>query len=116
MKSPLGITDAVCCVGSRLRPVAISNANGGRPCNGLANRESHERPSCAGQRTLINARRASAGFPGSCSGWRISLCEEYSMSQIGEPLRIIEVEPLEEPVPEKEVPFEQPADPVKEPA
>ena len=40
----------------------------------------------------------------------------YSMSQIGEPLRIIEVEPLEEPVPEKEVPFEQPADPVKEPA
>ena len=38
------------------------------------------------------------------------------MSQIGEPLRIIEVEPLEEPVPEKEVPFEQPADPVKEPA
>ena len=37
------------------------------------------------------------------------------MSQIGEPLRIIEVEPLEEPVPEK-VPFEQPADPVKEPA
>ncbi len=42
--------------------------------------------------------------------------KEYSMSQIGEPLRIIEVEPLEEPVPEKEVPFEQPADPVKEPA
>ena len=41
---------------------------------------------------------------------------KYSMSQIGEPLRIIEVEPLEEPVPEKEVPFEQPADPVKEPA
>ena len=40
---------------------------------------------------------------------------EYSMSQIGEPLRIIEVEPREEPVPEKEVPFEQPADPVKEP-
>jgi hypothetical protein len=38
------------------------------------------------------------------------------MSQIGEPLRVIEVEPLEEPVPEKEVPFEQPADPVKEPA
>jgi hypothetical protein len=43
------------------------------------------------------------------------------MSQIGEPLRIIEVEPLEEPVPEKElpekeVPFEWPADPVKEPA
>ena len=38
------------------------------------------------------------------------------MSQIGEPLRIIEVEPREEPVPEKEVPFEQPADPVKEPA
>ena len=42
--------------------------------------------------------------------------KEYRMSQIGEPLRIIEVEPLEEPVPEKEVPFEQPADPVKEPA
>jgi hypothetical protein len=39
-----------------------------------------------------------------------------SMSEIGEPLRIIEVKPLEEPVPEKEVPFEQPADPVKEPA
>ena len=38
------------------------------------------------------------------------------MSQIDEPLRIIEVEPLKEPVPEKEVPFEQPADPVKEPA
>jgi len=38
------------------------------------------------------------------------------MSQIGEPLRIIEVEPREEPVPEKELPFEQPADPVKEPA
>ena len=38
------------------------------------------------------------------------------MSQIGEPLRIIEVEPLEEPVIEKEVPFEQPAYPVKEPA
>jgi hypothetical protein len=45
------------------------------------------------------------------------------MSQIGEPRRIIEVEPLVEPVPEKElpvpekeVPFEQPADPVKEPA
>ena len=38
------------------------------------------------------------------------------MSQIGEPVRIIEVEPLEEPVPEKEVPFEQPAGPVKEPA
>ena len=52
----LGITDAVCCVGSRLRPVAIRNAHRGRPCNGLANRESHERPSCAGQRTLINAR------------------------------------------------------------
>jgi hypothetical protein len=42
--------------------------------------------------------------------------KEYRMSQIGEPLRIIEVEPLEEPVPQKEVPFEQPADPVKEPA
>ncbi len=39
-----------------------------------------------------------------------------NMSQIGEPLRIIEVEPLEEPVPEKEVPFEQPTDPVEEPA
>jgi hypothetical protein len=42
------------------------------------------------------------------------------MSQIGEPLRIIEVEPREEPVPERDVPFEQPADPVavpvKEPA
>ena len=40
------------------------------------------------------------------------------MSQIGEPLRIIEVEPLEEPVPEKEVPLEEPepADPVEEPA
>jgi hypothetical protein len=44
------------------------------------------------------------------------------MSQIGEPLRIIEVEPIEEPVPEKDepvpekVPFEQPGDPVKEPA
>ena len=38
------------------------------------------------------------------------------MSQIGEPLRIIEVEPRQEPVPEKEVPFEQPADPVEEPA
>jgi len=37
------------------------------------------------------------------------------MANIGEPLRIIEVEPREEPVPEKEVPFEQPADPVKEP-
>jgi len=56
-------------------------------------------------------------------GWRISSWKEYSMSQIGEPLRIIEVEPLEEPVPErevpvpeKEVPFEQPGDPVKEPA
>ena len=42
--------------------------------------------------------------------------KEYSMSQIGEPLRVIEVEPLEEPVPEKEVPFEQPVGPVKEPA
>ena len=38
------------------------------------------------------------------------------MTQIGEPLRIIEDEPLEEPVPEKEVPIEQPADPVEEPA
>ena len=38
------------------------------------------------------------------------------MSEIGEPLRIIEVEPLEEPVPGKEVPLEQPVDPVKEPA
>ena len=38
------------------------------------------------------------------------------MSQIGEPLRIIEVETREEPVPEKEGPFEQPADPVEEPA
>ena len=38
------------------------------------------------------------------------------MSQIGEPLRIIEVEPLEEPLPQKEVPFERPAIPVKEPA
>ena len=38
------------------------------------------------------------------------------MSQIGEPRRIIEVEPLEEPVPEKEVPFDQPANPVKQPA
>ena len=39
-------------------------------------------------------------------------------SQIGEPLRIIEVEPLEEPVPEKEIPIEEPepVDPVKEPA
>ena len=42
--------------------------------------------------------------------------EEYCMSQLGEPLRIIEVKPLEEPVPEKEAPFEQPADPVQEPA
>ena len=41
---------------------------------------------------------------------------ECSMANIGEPLRIIEVEPREEPLPEKEVPFEQPADPVKEPA
>ena len=41
------------------------------------------------------------------------------MSQIGEPVKIIEVEPLEEPVPEKEVPLEQPVEPVepvKEPA
>jgi hypothetical protein len=38
------------------------------------------------------------------------------MSQLGEPLRVIEVEPLQEPVPEKEVPSEQPADPVQEPA
>ena len=38
------------------------------------------------------------------------------MANIGEPLRIIEVEQREEPVPEKEVPFEQPVDPVKEPA
>ena len=36
------------------------------------------------------------------------------MSQIGEPIRIIEVEPLVEPVPEKEVPI--PVEPVKEPA
>ena len=36
------------------------------------------------------------------------------MSQIGEPIRIIEVEPLEEPVPEKEVPI--PVEPVEEPA
>ena len=37
------------------------------------------------------------------------------MSQIGEPVRVIEVEPLEEPVPEKEVPLEQPFEPVKDP-
>ena len=38
------------------------------------------------------------------------------MSEIGEPVKVIEVEPLEEPVPEKEVPLEQPVEPVKEPA
>ena len=38
------------------------------------------------------------------------------MSQIGEPVKVIEVEPLREPVPEKEVPSEQPFEPVKEPA
>lgn len=35
------------------------------------------------------------------------------MSQIGEPRRIIEIEPVEQPV---EAPVEQPAEPVEDPA